>query len=222
MVAETGASGANAGSGLGGASDVAAGAGGASGEAAQGGQAAQGGEAAQGGAGSAKLLLFNTGVDDNGAVLAGGSVDPHYTLVQSADQTLPGPDAIVVSNIAAGFWAPESDTSKWIAPSANQVYPGPSPCNASGVYVWRTTFDLAGRDPSTFKIAGSWAADNTGSAIRLNGVGVTITQPGYNPLVPFVIATGFIAGKNTLDFEVTDTGCPNGLRVELSEAVDGT
>ena len=88
--------------------------------------------------------------------------------------------------------------------------------------MWRTTFDLTGRDPSTFKIAGGWAADNGGTAIRLNGASVTATQPGYSALSPFVIATGFVAGKNTLDFEVTDTGCPNGLRVELSEAVDGT
>jgi hypothetical protein len=161
-------------------------------------------------------LVYNTGVDSNGVVLAGGSVDPHYTLIQSAETTLPGPNAIVVSQIASGYWLPDSDTSKWLAPSANQSYPGANPCNNAGTYVYRTTFDLTGRDPSALRIDGKWAADNSGVAVRLNNVSLGITAPGYNPLSPFTISSGFVAGKNTLDFEILDTGCPNGLRVELT------
>src|SRR5947207_4961025 len=33
------------------------------------------------------LALFNTGVDATGVALAGGSVDPHYKLILSADTT---------------------------------------------------------------------------------------------------------------------------------------
>ena len=33
---------------------------------------------------------------------------------------------------------------------------------------------------------------------------------------PFTIESGFVAGTNTLDFEIADSGCPNGLRVELN------
>jgi hypothetical protein len=162
------------------------------------------------------LLVFNTGVDSNGVPLAGGSVDPHYTLIQSAEPTLPGPNAIVVTNIAAGYWLANSDTSKWIAPSANQSYPGADPCNAAGTYVYRTTFDLTGLDPSALRIAGKWGADNMGVAVRLNGTSLGLTAGGYNPLTDFTISSGFVAGKNTLDFEIVDTGCPNGLRVELT------
>jgi hypothetical protein len=143
-------------------------------------------------------------------------VDPHYTLIQSAEPTLTGPDAIVVSQIAAGYWAAETAASKWLAPSPNQLYPGASPCNAAGNYVYRTTFDLTGYDLASVKISGQWAADNTGAAVRLNDTSLGITAGGYSPLTPFVIESGFAAGANTLDFEITDYGCPNGLRVELA------
>ncbi|MEA2698269.1 MAG: hypothetical protein QOI66_2540 [Myxococcales bacterium] len=160
--------------------------------------------------------LFNTGVGADGVLLAGGSVDPHYKLIQSADTTFTGPDAIVADPIADGYWVANSDTSKWIAPSANQQYPGASPCNASGTYVYRTTFDLTGYNPTTLKISGMWAADNSGTDIRLNGASLGISAPGYAPLTAFTIDSGFVAGMNTLEFEILDIGCPNGLRVELT------
>jgi hypothetical protein len=159
--------------------------------------------------------LFNTGVSADGAALPGGSVDPHYQLIQSADTTFTGPDAIVANPIADGYWTANSDTSKWIAPSANQQYPGASPCDASGTYVYRTTFDLTGFDPTTLKISGMWAADNSGTDVRLNGASLGITASGYAPLTSFTIDGGFVAGMNTLEFEILDIGCHNGLRVEL-------
>ena len=163
------------------------------------------------------LTLFNTGVDSTGTVLDGGSVDPHYTLTQSADSNYPGPNAIVTTQIADGYWVPQSATSKWIAPTADQSYPTtPTPCDASGVYVYRTSFSLAGFVPSTARIDGQWGADNSGTDIRLNGVTIGATPTGYAPLSPFTITSGFVAGTNTLDFQLTDIGCPNGLRVELT------
>ncbi|GEM_PF-4220305 len=163
-----------------------------------------------------ELGVFSTGVDDRRISLPGGSVDPHYTLIKSAEPTLMGPDAIVTAKIADGYWFAQSETSKWIAPSANQSYPGASPCNAAGAYVYRTSFDLTGFDPATATIRGAWGADNSGTDIRLNGASKGITAPSYNPLAPFTIAAGFVSGKNTLEFEMLDIGCPNGLRVELS------
>lgn len=172
--------------------------------------------ACHGGACIAPFRLFNTGVDGAGAVLEGGAVDPHYTLLESAESTLPGPDAIVATHIADGYWVPQSDVSKWIAPSPNQSYPGATPCNASGTYVYRTSFDLTGYDPDSLTITGGWAADNSGTDIRLNGVGLNLPAGSYSPLTTFTIEGGFLPGANTLDFVVADIGCPNGLRVELA------
>lgn len=42
-----------------------------------------------------EIRVFNTGVDDSRLSLPGGSVDPYCKLVQSAQATLVGPDAIV-------------------------------------------------------------------------------------------------------------------------------
>lgn len=161
------------------------------------------------------IEMFNTGVTSTRTLAAGGSVDPHYALIQSAEATLPGPDAIVVSQIATGFWLGDNGTSQWIAPSEDQRYPGATPCNASGVYVYRTSFDLTGFESSTARVTGGWAADNAGTNIYLNGNGLGLTAGGYGTLSPFVIDSGFLPGVNTLDFEVNDFGCPNGLRVEL-------
>ena len=202
--------------GVGGEATGTGGAGGASGDASSTGGAAAG----AGGAGMIEptLLLFNTGVDDQGLPLAAGSIDPHYALIESADPTFTGPDAIVPTSIAEGFWLPQSETSQWIAPSIDQTYPNPSPCNAAGTYVYRTTFSLSADDAPTFGVTGAWAADNAGTDILLNDVSLGITAASYTPLSPFTIDTGFIAGTNTLDFEILDSGCPNGLRVELSGA----
>lgn len=162
------------------------------------------------------LPVFNTGVAADRTLLPGGSVDPHYTLIASADVTLPGPNAIVTTQIADGYWIAQGPDSKWIAPSANQSYPGATPCNAAGSYTYRTLVDLTGFDPATAVIQGKWAVDNQGTAIRLNGTSIGATQPGYNPFAAFTINSGFIAGVNTLDFVTADQGCPNGMRVELS------
>ena len=165
------------------------------------------------------LPVFNTGVAANGSLLPGGSVDPHYTLISSAEPSLPGPNAIVTSSIADGYWIPQGPNSKWIAPSANQSYASaPIPCNAAGTYTYRTLIDLTGLDPATAVIQGQWAADNQGTEIRLNGVSIDLAQPGYSPFVAFNINSDFVAGANTLDFVTSDQGCPNGLRVEFLSA----
>ena len=212
---------------LAGAGGTLAGAGGTGGEALAGaagaevapGEAGSGGE---GGASAATLLVYNTGVDDQGVVLPGGSVDPHYTLIQSPDPTYKGPNAIVTTEIAQGYWLSQSDTSKWIAPTPNQSYPGATPCNEQGTYVWRTTFTLSAAEVASFKLNGGWAADNSGPDVRLNDNSLGISTPSYSVLNPFTIESGFVAGTNTLDFEVKDIGCPNGLRVELSVVTPGT
>jgi len=61
--------------------------------------------------------LYDTGVDDQAVPLPGGAVDPHYSLISSADPVYPGPGAIVASVIPAAYWTPNG-SSKWIAPAA--------------------------------------------------------------------------------------------------------
>jgi hypothetical protein len=157
------------------------------------------------------ISLFNTGLAE------GGSVDPNYSLIQSPYPYL-GPNAIV-ANPPAGAWVPNTVTSKWISPSANQSQSDGG--NANGNYTYRTTFDLTGLDPGSASITGQWATDN-GGIILINGssTGQTTGIEAFGGFTPFSISTGFIAGLNMLDFVVNNypgpTFNPTGLRVEMS------
>lgn len=167
--------------------------------------------------------IYGTGVANDGSLLPDGAVDPHYTLIESADPFFPGPEAYVITNawpIGPGVWVPNGPNSRWIGPSAaqNQVADS-SQGNYEGNYVYRTTFDLTGYDLSKVKLVGAWAVDNAGLDIVLNGTSTGITCPGFNALTEFTITTGLVAGVNTLDFIVSNapqTPNPTGLRVDLA------
>ena len=76
-----------------------------------------------------------------------------------------------------------------------------------GVYLYRLVVDATGFDPATISIAGGWATDNTGTAIRVNGqdTGVTPNTVQFPSLTAFTIdntnAT-FVAGTKTIEFLV--------------------
>jgi hypothetical protein len=158
--------------------------------------------------------FFNAGVGADGKVLADGSVDPHYQLITNANDSL-SKDAIVEDStlypIVAGPWLPNSEASKWIGPLAD-------PNGAPGRYVYRTTFDLTGVDPTAVQVMGKWATDDAGVDILLNGSSTGLQNPGFASFAPFVLTNGFTAGINTLDIVMNNGGTapnPTGLRVEL-------
>jgi hypothetical protein len=63
------------------------------------------------------LAVFNTGVDASGNPLPAGTIDPHYTLIDSPDVVFNGPEAFVTNNgFPIGVWAPNTSVSKWISP----------------------------------------------------------------------------------------------------------
>ena len=161
--------------------------------------------------------LFNTGVDNSGALLPDGSTDPHYSLIISADPSFPGPSTEVINS--SGYpippWLSNGPSSKWIAPSANENI-----INPPGLYDYQITFNLTGLDPSSAVIVGEWATDNSG-VIFINGTNTGITNASSSAFTSFTISSGFVAGLNTLDFKVTNgpTGGPQnptGLNVTLS------
>src|SRR5262249_39906541 len=118
--------------------------------------------------------------------------------------------------IAGGPWVANSSQSKWIGPRLN------TSASAVGVYTYRVTIDLTGLDPSTARIIGRWAVDNTGNDILVNGVSTGNPQsPGFTAYTPFVLASSnatFVAGMNTIDFVVENVQAVGytGLRVEMA------
>ncbi len=161
--------------------------------------------------------LFSTGVDASGNVLANGTVgDPHYAMASNPG----GTSDIRVLTSANGFpigpWLGDNSVSRWIGPNSDGSVDGPS-----GSYDYRTTFSLAGLSAATASITGQWSADNEGLDILLNGVSTGNATGGgssgaFTQFTAFTLASGFIAGANTLDFLVNNDGGPTGVRVEMT------
>lgn len=160
------------------------------------------------------IILYTTGVDNNGGKLAAGAVDSHYKLVTSG-----GTSDLFVTSIIPGSWAGNTASSQWITPNANGNAEYPA---QNAQYTFRTTFTIgAGFDPGSAVITGSLYVDDR-VQIRINGTVVT-TLPtgngsGYFPgtLSTFMINSGFIQGVNTIDFIVINTtpgNTPIGLQV---------
>lgn len=163
------------------------------------------------------LRLFNTGVADNGSLLASGATDPHYVLLNTSPVS---PNAFVLSPSQVVGYVANSATSQWLGPDA----PG-SNGGQGGYYTYRTTFNLD-CDPSTAVISGQWSTDNE-AEILLNTqlTGVTTGPSDFVAFKPFVITSGFISGVNTLDFRVRNrlsslgSRTPTGLHVQMKGTV---
>ena len=161
------------------------------------------------------LTVFSSGLDPSGALLSPGSADPHYQLTQSAHSTPPPPAiaATVIQNHPA--WLANDTLSSWIGP----VNPGLTDV-AAGNYTYRTSFSLAGFDPTSAALTLRIGADNRLNDVLLNGVSQRISYSGFVALSEsFSITNGFVAGTNTLDFlAANDDSTPNpaGFRVRLA------
>jgi len=185
--------------------------------------------------------LYNTGVDWNGVPLAGGTPDPHYSLVSFTSDGY-GPSTTSTQVIAqtsvtpgwpvapAGPWVGDDPLSDWIRPNNP---PANSPNDPSGTYVFQTTFQSSAA--GSLNISGQWSVDNSLIGVSLNGNPVPGPFPGF-PVDPTTPATPFtqwapfsfqatlVAGTNTLDFDAYNwgpqtSGNPVGLRVEFTPGV---
>lgn len=147
--------------------------------------------------------LFNTGVDDSSAVRVIGEDETHYSVS--------GPSVVNQAIDPNPAWV-TSASANWIGPvSGSSTAP-------VGTYEYDLTFDLTDFDLPTVVITGDWASDNN-SVVLLNGqaTGLSADTLPFQQLNPLLIDSGFIAGENTLTFQVTNLGSfppnPTGLLV---------
>jgi hypothetical protein len=162
--------------------------------------------------------LFSTGLDSNGHTLSDGVPDPHWTITSTPAGPTNPPATASVTN--TGFpigthWMPNTATSRWISPQANESQGTDSP----GLYTYRTTIDLTGYDPASVRLRARIAVDNAVRAVRLNGKDLGLKTRGYTGFSTVEMNGPFQSGMNTLDFVVLNEGTtpnPSGLRVELS------
>ena len=160
--------------------------------------------------------FYNTGVDNTQTVLTNYATETHYAIAST-----PGGATRTarVATSANGFpippWLADNSVSAWIGPNTDSALDG-----AVGVYDYRTTFDLTGFDATTAALNGQWAADNAGVDIVINGVSTGQTVADFTAFNSFSVASGFINGRNTIDFLVRNDGGPTGLRVEGALTAD--
>lgn len=148
-------------------------------------------------------LIFNTGVDSTGAVVADGTPESHYNgtggtpTVNSTISATPAPDA----------------ASAWILP--NELGPGG--------YALETTFKTDAAEAMT--ITGRWAAMSQGLYINFNG---NYADPGTIAdgdtswheftVTATTLSYAELGASNYLTFYIyhPQAGTPLGLRVEIT------
>ncbi|MCB6185427.1 hypothetical protein LIN78_17940, partial [Leeia sp. TBRC 13508] len=157
--------------------------------------------------------LFNTGVDNNGAALALGVTDSHYTM-------LSGPTGNSVTSTTSQI------SGSWFANDGDSVWVGSTGTQPTGLYQYQTSFTLqAGADPSSVQISFDIGADNFLRDILVNGVSTGISSAlGYRTLTHVDlngVTAAFQSGNNVITFVVenrdagypTNSG-PTGLRID--------
>lgn len=112
-----------------------------------------------------------------------------------------------------GPWMSNTSTSGWLSPSKKQ-----DASFSNTIYNWTTTFDLTGFNTATTSFSGRFSADDSAVAY-LNGTQIG-TSNGFTSWSSFASKPGaFVAGLNTLDFKVNNSGSgQTGLRVEFAES----
>src|ERR1700722_253365 len=168
------------------------------------------------------IALFSTGVDASGAVLAGGSLDPHYTVLTLSS-------AYTTSDYLSAYNFATPITTPAVVPTAN-YWAGLNPLGAAQVisadvsglpsggdnqpFIYRTTFDLTGLNLATVAIDLEYYFDDQGE-IALNGTLLPSTFAGFTSTS---LTSGFVAGINTLDFVTYNEGGPGGIVVDVQSA----
>jgi hypothetical protein len=142
-------------------------------------------------------------------------------MTASADSTF---KTSVVANplytSGGGSWVSNPTDAQWISPREDC-----SQSVAVGFYNYFMRFDLTGLNPASVSISLNVAVDNN-LTLKLNGVTVFTLTGGafsnFESLHAVTIASGFVAGFNTLEAIVENTSGvganPSGLLVEITAA----
>ncbi|RYG47330.1 PEP-CTERM sorting domain-containing protein [bacterium] len=160
------------------------------------------------------ISVYSTGFGlPTGASDSNWTIDGTFAKVSDAHSAWTGGNAI----LAAG-------NAKWINVAGSSSTEEPASIDA-----FSTSFDLSGYDPATASLTVWWSSDN-GSKLYLNGnlvddiPGIDNGVQSYQTNKSVTITSGFLAGLNTLTFDVTngDDGIPQQGPIGLIADVSGT
>jgi hypothetical protein len=163
------------------------------------------------------FVINNTGI---GALPA--NADPNWTV--TTNPTPGSTNAFVTDTSGYPFpnWLADTASYGWDSPQSS--YTNNQTDSPGTEYYYTTTFDLTAFDQTTASLQFQYVADNNLDAVILNGTTFTGFPAGtLNALsTTQVINSGFVAGVNTITFEVfnfaTATNNPDGLLVDFTSA----
>ena len=146
------------------------------------------------------LPIHNTGQD-----MQVGDEDPYWRVVGSSDAFKTDQYAIVCVPYKTYYLANDPALSQWISVST----PPYENCPSDTMYTFETEFDLSDYDLSTVTIVAQVLADNGITAMRINGKSIpikpwieTVKYHVYKRFRPIEITSGFVEGRNTIQFDV--------------------
>lgn len=159
-----------------------------------------------GGSALADTIQFsNTGVANDGSLLASGTADSNYSLLYSTDAS----GTTATATTANPAWQQNTATAGWISPGSDGTQGF-----ASGYYVYQTTLDLTGYDATTASLSGMVAADDELYIYLNQGGSALYSGGGFSSSSPFLINSGFVSGLNYVDFVIYNDSGPTGLMVD--------
>jgi hypothetical protein len=168
---------------------------------------------------AATITLHNTGVNSSDVLVASGAQASFWSL--SAEPS--GASEAIGSlpfRFRAGSYFADTTSAAWVSPNANGT------AGAGGFYTYDLVFNLAGLNPATASISGTFGTDNDGSiSLNSNAPVATQTFAGFGTPTAFAFTSGFVAGPNTIHVRVDNGGDPTAFFVQLSgtaSVIDGT
>ena len=155
-------------------------------------------------------VLYNTGVNASGALVAPGQTTSYWTLASAPSSSLALTNPVRQFNVA------------YFADTPNSAWVSPGPVSLLGAYVYQQTFDLTGVNLATLSISGVFGTDNDGS-ISLNGNAPVATQgfAGFGTPTSFTFNSGFLPGVNTISVTVNNGGPPTAFHVRFTSISGG-
>jgi hypothetical protein len=162
--------------------------------------------------------LYSTGVDNSGVAVSGNGADLHWTLNGGSAFT-----GATNGQFPIGPWVADTAASRWLTPTPNAA--DSFDPTTDGAYDYTLTFNLTAAQAAGASFTGQFAADNTVTAIMLNGHDLG-SGGGFSSWTGFdAAAPDFKAGQNTLTFDVDNFaqngGNPTGLNVQFLTSTAG-
>jgi hypothetical protein len=156
---------------------------------------------------------FNGLAASSGQNVTNGRDNSYQIVADTTGQLVAPAPAFVVTSLAGGWDAIPG--AVWIGPSADQSNATRDGCCANTSDTYQTAFTISGSTSGVALNLTVSADDYVDVLLNGNSVFSHPNAAMWSTPVSFSINSGFVSGKNTLDFVVTNVSGPTGLIVAI-------